>query len=236
VTQENQFIADTIRSIVGGRVPFRLYFIAPFLGVFGVYFLHFLGDVRMLLNDVLGHNLASTTATGEVWSPWKGNVRASRTTAAQIEARDVIRSAKTRKHSAADPGATIIVFRGSPLADTAEDAGRIFDALNWAREHWPEMALATTGAKGAEKLAIKWAKSKNVTLVLAKADFDRHGRAAPFRANDEMLELDPVCVLTLDNTLNAERGAGLQPFGPALNLGQKAGDKGVRHLVIRARV
>ena len=176
-----------------------------------------------------------TTATGEVWSPWKGNVRASRTTAAQIEARDVIRSAKARKHSAADPGATIIAFRGSPLADTAEDAGRIFDALNWAREQWPEMALATTGAKGAEKLAIKWAKSKNVTLVLAKADFDRHGRAAPFRANDEMLELDPVCVLTLANTLNAERGAGLQPFGPALNLGQKAGDKGVRHVVIRAR-
>ncbi|MCF8506885.1 MAG: DUF2493 domain-containing protein [Caulobacter sp.] len=177
-----------------------------------------------------------TTATGEVWSPWKGNVRASRTTAAQIEARDVIRSAKARKHSAADPGATIIAFRGSPLADTAEDAGRIFDALNWAREQWPEMALATTGAKGAEKLAIKWAKSKNVTLVLAKADFDRHGRAAPFRANDEMLELDPVCVLTLANTLNAERGAGLQPFGPALNLGQKAGDKGVRHVVIRARI
>ena len=176
-----------------------------------------------------------TTATGEVWSPWKGNVRASRTTAAQIEARDVIRSAKARKHSAADPGATIIAFRGSPLADTAEDAGRIFDALNWAREQWPEMALATTGAKGAEKLAIKWAKSKNVTLVLAKADFDRHGRAAPFRANDEMLELDPICVLTLANTLNAERGAGLQPFGPALNLGQKAGDKGVRHVVIRAR-
>jgi hypothetical protein len=176
-----------------------------------------------------------TTATGEVWSPWKGNVRASRTTAAQIEARDVIRSAKARKHSAADPGATIIAFRGSPLADTAEDAGRIFDALNWAREQWPEMALATTGAKGAEKLAIKWAKSRNVTLVLAKADFDRHGRAAPFRANDEMLELDPVCVLTLANTLNAERGASLQPFGPALNLGQKASDKGVRHVVIRTR-
>ena len=176
-----------------------------------------------------------TTSTGEVWSPWKGNVRASRTTAAQIEARDVIRSARARKHSAADPGATIVAFRGSPLADTAEDACRIFDALNWAREQWPDMALATTGAKGAEKLAIKWAKQKNVTLVLAKADFDRHGRAAPFRVNDEMLGLDPVCVLTLANTLNLERCAGVQPFGPALNLGQKAGEKGVRHVVIRAR-
>ena len=42
---------------------------------------------------------------GEVWNPWRGNVRASRTTAAQIEARDAIRTAKARKHAAADPGA-----------------------------------------------------------------------------------------------------------------------------------
>ncbi len=62
------------------------------------------------------------------------------------------------------------------------------------------MALATTGA---EKLAIKWAKGKNVTLILAKADFDKFGRAAPFRANDEMLELDPVCVVTLPAAANS---------------------------------
>ena len=176
-----------------------------------------------------------TDFTGEVWSPWKGGVKGSRTTAALIEARDAIRSRKARTHAAADPGATIIAFRASPMADTAEDAMRIFDALNWAQAQWPDMALATTGAKGAEKLAIKWAKSKNVTLVLAKADFDTHGRAAPFRANDEMLELDPVCVLTLANTLNPVRGEGMQPFGPALNLGQKAAEKGIRHVIIKAR-
>ena len=113
-----------------------------------------------------------------------------------------------------------MAFRASPLADTAEDANRIFDALNWAQGEWPDMALATTGAKGAEKLAIKWAKGKNVTLILAKANFDKFGRAAPFRANDEMLELDPVCVLTLASTLNAVRCEGSHPFGPALNLGQ----------------
>jgi YspA, cpYpsA-related SLOG family len=176
-----------------------------------------------------------TSATGEVWTPWRGSVKASRTTAALIEARDAIRSRKASKHAATDPGATIIAFRASPMADTADDANRIFDALNWARAQWPDMALATTGAKGAEKLAIKWAKSKNVTLVLAKADFDRHGRAAPFRANDEMLELEPVCVLTLANTLNPQRGEGMQPFGPALNLGQKATEKGIRHVMIKAR-
>ena len=97
------------------------------------------------------------------------------------------------------------------------------------------MALATTGAKGGEKIAIKWAKQKAVTLVLAKADFDKNGRAAPFRANDELIALEPVCVLTLANTLNGTRAASLQPFGPALNLGQKAAEKGIRHLPVKVR-
>jgi len=194
-------------------------------------------DVATLAIEMVRDAAAAsyTTSTGEVWNPWKGAVRASRTTAAQIEARDAIRTAKARKHALTNPGATIVAFRAAPQADTADDANRIFDALNWAQAQWPDMALATTGAKGGEKIAIKWARQKGVTLVLAKADFDRNGRAAPFRANDELIELDPVCVLTLANTLNAARAAGMQPFGPALNLGQKAAEKGMRHQVVMAR-
>ena len=176
-----------------------------------------------------------TTTTGEVWSPWKGSVKASRSAAAQIEARDALRAAKARKHAATDPGKTIVAFRAAPQADTAQDAGRIFDALNWAIDQWPDMALATSGAKGGEKLAIKWAQQKGVTVVLARADFDRHGRAAPFRSNDELLELDPVCVFTLANSINPERAADLKPFGPALNLAQKAAERGLRHVPVKAR-
>jgi hypothetical protein len=194
-------------------------------------------DVASLALDMVRDAAAAsyTTATGEVWSPWKGSVKASRTTAAQVEARDAIRASRASKHAAASPGATIVAFRAAPQADTAEDASRIFDALNWARGQWPDMALATSGAKGGEKLAIRWAKQKTVTLVLAKADFDRNGRAAPFRANDELLDLEPVCVLTLANTLNAERGKSLSPFGPALNLAQKAGERGVLHYPVKSR-
>jgi hypothetical protein len=194
-------------------------------------------DVAVLALEMVrdAASASYTTASGEVWSPWKGTVRTSRTTAGQIEAREAIRASRARKHAAVNPGATIVAFRAAPQADTADDANRIFDALNWARSRWPDMALATTGAKGGEKLAIKWAQQKQVVLVLAKADFDRHGRAAPFRANDEMLELDPVCVLTLANTLNMVRGDGLKPFGPALNLAQKAGEKGVLHYPVRLR-
>lgn len=173
-----------------------------------------------------------TTATGEVWTAWRSTVKASRTTAAQIEARDAIRAAKARKHGGCDPGQAVVAFRGSPKADTAIDASRIFDALNWAHSQWPGMALATTGAKGAEKIAIRWAAQKNVTLVKAQPDFDRHGKAAPFRANDEMIELEPVCCMTLANTLDAGRAASTDPFGPALNLGQKASERGIRHIAV----
>lgn len=174
-----------------------------------------------------------TTATGEVWTAWRSSVKASRSTAAQIEARDALRAARARKHGAVDPGATIVAFRGSPKADTGVDAARIFDALNWAHAQWPDMALATTGAKGAEKIAIRWASQKTVTLVKAQPDFDKHRKAAPFRANDEMIELDPVCCITLAHSLDAGRGEATQPFGPALNLGQKAVEKGIRHIAVR---
>lgn len=174
-----------------------------------------------------------TSATGEVWTPWRGNVRGSRATAAQIEARDALRARRARQHSLADPGATIVAFRGSPKADTGVDASRIYDALNWALREWPDMALATTGAPGAEKLAIKWAGQKGVTHVKAAPNFDKHGKAAPFRANDEMIELDPVCCITLAHSLDAARGEGSQPFGPALNLGQKAAENGIRHVPVK---
>ncbi|HEX7948229.1 MAG TPA: DUF2493 domain-containing protein [Phenylobacterium sp.] len=194
-------------------------------------------DVATLAIEMVRDAASATyaTATGEVWSPWKGAVKASRTTLAQVDAREALRARKARRHAATDPGSTIVAFRAAPQADTQVDANRIFDALNWAQGQWPDMTLATTGAKGGEKLAIKWAASHGARLVLARADFDRNGRAAPFRANDELLELEPVCVLTLVNSLDAGRGAGLRPFGPALNLAQKAAEQGIRHHAVRSR-
>ena len=194
-------------------------------------------DIAVLALEIIRDAAAANyrTATGEVWSPWKGSVRPTRATAAQIEAQDALEAAKASKHAQSHPGAFVVAFRGATHADTQEDAARIFDALNWAKSEWPSMSLLTSGAKGAEKLAIRWAQQKGVATVLARADFDKHGRAAPFRVNDLMLEFEPVCVLTLSNTLDPARGEGLKPFGPALNLAQKAGHAGIRHLSVRPK-
>ncbi|WP_293824590.1 DUF2493 domain-containing protein [uncultured Brevundimonas sp.] len=175
-----------------------------------------------------------TIATGEVWTAWRGSRRGTHLTAAQLEAKQAIRAIRNRRSGEADPGGPVIAFRGAPTADTAEDAGRIFDALNWAKAEWPDMALATTGAKGSEKLAIKWAQQNGVKLILARADFDRNGKAAPFRANDELIALEPEVCLTLVHSLAGVR-EDQRPFGPALNLGQKAMENGLRHVPIKAR-
>jgi len=178
---------------------------------------------------------AWTVSTGEVWTAWRGSRRGSFLTAAQLEAKQAIRAVRDRRAGDAHHAGPVVAFRGAPSADAAEDAARIFDALNWALAEWPDMALATTGAKGAEKLAIRWAQQKGVTLILARADFDAHGKAAPFRANDELIALEPTCCLTLARSLDEARSAEGRPFGPALNLGQKAMEQGVRHLPVRSR-
>lgn len=178
---------------------------------------------------------AWTVATGEVWTAWRGSRRGSFLTAAQLEAKQAIRATRARRTEGSVHEGAVVAFRGAPSADAAEDAARIFDALNWALSEWPDMALATTGAKGAEKLAIRWAQQKGVTLILARADFDAHGKAAPFRANDDLIALEPTCCLTLARSLDGARATDGRPFGPALNLGQKAMEQGLRHLAVRSR-
>lgn len=178
---------------------------------------------------------AYATATGEVWSPWRGGARPVRATAAVIEAREALRAVRERRQADCHPQGPVVAFRGAPGADSAEDAGRVFDALNWARAEWPDMALATTGAPGAERFAKTWARQKGVRLILARPDFDRHGRAAPFRANDELLALEPVCVLALSASLAAGGAEPRRPFGPALNLVQLAQERGVRCVRIAGR-
>jgi hypothetical protein len=176
-----------------------------------------------------------TAATGEIWTPWRGSVHRTACTAAHLDAREALRAKRGRDCRMADPGHAVVAFRGAPKADTAVDGGRLFDALNWAHAQWPDMKLATTGLSGPEKLALSWARQKRVDVILARPDFERHRSAAPFRANDELLALEPVVVLTLAQSLDLGRAAEVKPFGPALNLGQKAEQAGLRHITLRIR-
>lgn len=176
-----------------------------------------------------------TVATGEVWQPWKGSVKGSKTTAAQIDAKDYMRAAKVAKTQLVQPGAQVIAFRGSKDATTQTDANRIFDALNWAKDNYPNMVLAVSTAPGADSIAVRWANQKKVDVIRVQTDFNRFKKAAPFRANDDMLELDPVCSFTLPASLDPARAAETEPSGIVLNYRQKAQSNALKHFAVSAR-
>jgi hypothetical protein len=173
--------------------------------------------------------------TGEVWTPWRGSTRRTASTAAQIDAREAIRAKQANRIAAVEAGTEVVAFRGSPEANTAIDCNRIYDALNWALAKWPDMKLATTGCRGAEAKAMSWARDHHIDHIGAKFDKAKYKKAAPFRANDDLLALEPVILLTLPLSLDPQRAAQSTAFGPAVVAGQDAESQGIRHLPVRLR-
>ncbi len=194
-------------------------------------------DVALMAVEYIRDEAAAvyTVDTGEVWTPWQGNVRASKTTAAQIQAKDYLKAVKVAKSQLVPPGTEVVAFRGSKDATTQVDAERIFDALNWAKTNYPNMALAVSTAPGADAIALRWATSKKVNVIRINTDFTKFKTAAPFRANDEMLKLDPVCSFTLPASLNPIRASETQPSGIVLNYRQKAEGQALKQFAIAVK-
>ena len=55
--------------------------------------------------------------------------------------------------------------------------------------------LVHGGGPGAEKIAARWAEARGVHQVVCKPDWNAHGRSAPFRRNDQLLNLLPKGVI-----------------------------------------
>ena len=53
----------------------------------------------------------------------------------------------------------------------------------------------TAAAPASRSIAARWAERNGIDQVVCKPDWDRHGRAAPFRRNDELLNLLPKGVI-----------------------------------------
>ena len=60
---------------------------------------------------------------------------------------------------------------------------------------YSDMVLVHGGGPGVERIAASWADQHGVHQIVCKPDWDRHGRAAPFRRNDELLNLLPKGVI-----------------------------------------
>ena len=127
--------------------------------------------------------------TGEMWRPRTGShtSRSGVLTSASIDARDFMRARENQKTKENLPDGTLIAIAGGKDGDP--DA--VFRKLDGARKKYPDMVLVHGGGPGIEKFAARWAEARGVHQVICRPDWNRHGKAAPFRRNAEMLNLLP---------------------------------------------
>ena len=150
-----------------------------------------LGDRRDAfeqMRDVIAEQYRSTT--GEVWRPRRGShtSHTGKLTSAAIDARDFRRARRDRETGAHLPAGTLVAVAGGRHV---ADPGAVFDRLDKVLAKYRDMVLVHGGGPGVEKLAAQWAERNGIHQVVCKPDWSRHGRAAPFRRNDELLDLMP---------------------------------------------
>ena len=176
---------------------------------------HNLGDRRDAFEKVRDFAAEAYAAeTGQHWRPRNGS-HASLTgklTSAAIDARDFMRARKDRETRAHLPDGTLVAVAGGK---EAEDTSAIWNALDTVKAKHADMILVHGGGPGAEKVAASWAERNQVHQVVCKPDWGKHGRAAPFRRNDELLNLLPKGLVAFpgsgitDNLVDKARRLGI---------------------------
>ena len=132
--------------------------------------------------------------TGEVWRPRTGShtSQTRKLTSAAIDARDFARARKDRETMAHLPQGTLVAIAGGR---NVSDPAAVIARLDSARAKYTDIVILHGGGPGVERIAAQWAERNGVHQVVCKPDWDRHGRAAPFRRNDELLNLLPKGVI-----------------------------------------
>ncbi len=137
--------------------------------------------------------------TGTPWRPRSGSMVNHRNlTSAMIDSRDFLAAKRRTEAEVMLPAGPKVAFTGGLDFD---DHRLIWAKLDQVRARHADMVLLHGGSpKGAEMIAAKWADNRKVAHIAFKPDWDKHGRSAPFKRNDAMLETLPVGVLVFPGT------------------------------------
>ena len=131
---------------------------------------------------------------GSAWRPRAGSMVNHRAlTSAMIDSRDFIAAKRRAETEVLLPAGPKIAFTGGP---DFNDHNAIWDRLDKVHAKHPNMVLLHGGSpKGAERIAACWADSRKVAQIAFKPDWTRHSKAAPFKRNDQLLNVLPIGVI-----------------------------------------
>lgn len=135
-----------------------------------------------------------TRHAGSVWRPRAGSLVNHRAlTSALIDSREYPAAKRRAETEPLLPAGPKIAFIGGL---DFNDHRAIWDRLDKAHTKHPDMVLLHGGSqKGAERIAACWADHRKVPQIAFKPDWTRHAKAAPFKRNDQMLNVLPIGVV-----------------------------------------
>ena len=156
------------------------------------------------------------------WLPRSGPmVNRKHLTAAVLDSRRFLARREYADLRVHNPDGVRIALSGGA---SFNDHHLVYGVLDKVRLQHPDLILLHGATPtGAERIAACWARERNVPQVPIKPDWDRHGKAAPFRRNDQMLDAMPRGVIVFP-------GTGIQD-----NLADKARKLGIAVWDLRAR-
>ncbi|GLS40202.1 hypothetical protein GCM10010869_57990 [Mesorhizobium tianshanense] len=136
---------------------------------------------------------------GTSWRPRSGSMVSHRNlTAAMIDSRDFLHAKKRAETQVLLPPGPKIAFTGGL---DFNDHSLIWAKLDQVHAKHPDMVLMHgKSLKGAEKIASRWADHRKVPQIGFAPDWTKHGRAAPFKRNDQMLDVLPIGVMLFPGT------------------------------------
>jgi YspA, cpYpsA-related SLOG family len=155
--------------------------------------------------------------TGSPWAPRSGSrVNHGHLTSAMIDSRDFLAARRRADTAVHLPQGTKIAFTGGL---DFNDHRLIWDTLDKVHAKHTDMILLHGGSpRGAELIAAKWAETRKVPQVVFKPDWTKHAKAAPFKRNDQMLDVLPIGVIIFpgsgiqDNFADKARKLGLKAY------------------------
>jgi hypothetical protein len=132
--------------------------------------------------------------TGSAWRPHSASLINHRTlTAAMIDSRDFLAAKRRTEIEPLLPAGPKIGFTGGL---DFNDHHAIWDRLDKVHAKHPDMVLLHGGSpRGAERIAACWATNRKVPQIVFKPDWARHAKAAPFKRNDQILDLLPIGII-----------------------------------------
>ncbi|WP_422005875.1 DUF2493 domain-containing protein [Pyruvatibacter mobilis] len=180
-----------------------------------------------LMRDIAADHFE--THIGQTWRPHSGSRISHRTlTAAMIDSRDYLSAKRRAEIEPLLPSGPRVAFSGGL---DVTDHRAIWDALDRVKAKHADMVLLHGGSpKGAEKIAACWADNRKCQQIVFKPDWKRHGKAAPFKRNDALLEAMPIGLILFpgsgitDNLADKAKklGVPLFDFRPKKNTAQAA--------------